>query len=111
LSKKRSKLRQRGGDFVAWVLDTPPIRLPGAAAAIFTASTTGIPLAPTHHLRDNRVLHERVPLVAGITRMLFYFGLMEAPDVTEGLTLACREPERHRRVMVIPNDKIPGMTG
>jgi KUP system potassium uptake protein len=141
LEQERSKLRQREGDFVAWVLDTPPIRLPGAAA-IFTASTTGIPLALTHHLRHNRVLHERVLLVAcittdeprvdpaqriklvsvcaGITRVLFYFGFMEAPDVMEGLTLACREPELQgidprnityyfRRVMVIPNNKIPGM--
>jgi KUP system potassium uptake protein len=95
LEQQRSKLRQREEDFVAWVLDTPPIRLTGAAA-IFTAASTGIPLALTHHLRHNRVLHERVlliasittdeprvapeqriklvPVCAGITRVLFYFG-------------------------------------
>ena len=44
----------------------PPIRLPGAAA-IFTAASTGIPLALTHHLRHNRVLHERMLLVSTIT--------------------------------------------
>ena len=94
----------------------PPIRLPGAAA-IFTAASTGIPLALTHHLRHNRVLHERVllissittdaprvepeqriklvPVGAGITRVIFHFGFMETPDVMEGLKLACREPELH----------------
>ena len=116
LEHQRSKLRQREDEFVAWVLDTPPIRLPGAAA-IFTAASTGIPLGLTHHLRHNRVLHERVlliasvttdeprvepehrirlvPVGAGITRVIFHFGFMETPDVMEGLKLACLEPELH----------------
>src|ERR1700726_4516118 len=41
LEDQRSKLRQREDEFVAWVLDSPPIRLSGAAA-IFTAASTGI---------------------------------------------------------------------
>ena len=71
--------------------------------------------ALTHHLRHNRVLHERVLLVstvntdaprvdpdqrvklvpvgAGITRVLLYFGFMESPNVMEGLKLACTDPE------------------
>jgi KUP system potassium uptake protein len=114
LEQERSKLRQREDEFIEWVVTTPPIRLPGAAA-IFTAATTGIPLGLTHHLRHNRVLHERVlfiasisvdaprveaadriklvPVTAGITRVLFHFGFMESPDVMEGLRLACLEPE------------------
>jgi KUP system potassium uptake protein len=114
LEHQRSKLRQREDEFVAWVLHSPPIRLPGAAA-IFTAASTGIPLGLTHHLRHNRVLHERVlliasittdaprvepqqrirlePVGAGITRVIFHFGFMETPDVMEGLKLACLEPE------------------
>ena len=114
LELQRSKLRQREDEFVAWVLNSPPIRLPGAAA-IFTAASTGIPLGLTHHLRHNRVLHERallissittdaprvepqqrirlVPVGAGITRVIFHFGFMETPDVMEGLKLACLEPE------------------
>ena len=141
LEQQRSKLRQREDEFISWVLENPPIRLPGAAA-IFTAASTGIPLGLTHHLRHNRVLHERVlliasistdvprvdpeqriklvPLAAGITRVLFYFGFMETPDVMEGLRLACREPELRgidphnityyfRRVMVIPTRKVLGM--
>jgi KUP system potassium uptake protein len=114
LEHERSKLRQREDEFIAWVLNSPPIRLPGAAA-IFTAASTGIPLGLTHHLRHNRVLHERVlliastsvdaprvapeqriklvPVGAGITRVIFRFGFMETPDIMEGLKLACLEPE------------------
>jgi KUP system potassium uptake protein len=114
LEQERAKLRQREDEFIEWVVKTPPVRLSGAAA-IFTAATTGIPLGLTHHLRHNRVLHERVlfiasisvdtprvdaaeriklvPVGAGITRVLFRFGFMETPDVMDGLKLACREPE------------------
>jgi len=114
LEHERSKLRQREDEFIAWVLDNPPIRLPGAAA-IFTAASTGIPLGLTHHLRHNRVLHERVlliastsvdaprvapeqrirlvPVGAGITRVLFHFGFMETPNMMEGLKLACHQQE------------------
>jgi KUP system potassium uptake protein len=114
LEQERSKLRQREDEFIEWVVTTPPIRLPGAAG-IFTAATTGIPLCLTHHLRHNRVLHERVlfiasvivdaprveaaeriklvPVGAGITRVTFHFGFMETPDVMEALRLACRLPE------------------
>ena len=58
LEGQRSRLRQRKDNFIGWVLANPPIRLPGAAA-IFSAASSGIPLALTHHLRHNRVLHER----------------------------------------------------
>ena len=108
----------------------------------FTAATTGIPLGLTHHLKHNRVLHERVlliasvtvdeprvedadriklvPVGAGITRVIFYFGFMETPDVMEGLRLACQSPELQgidpenityyfRRVMVIACEKASGM--
>jgi len=114
LEYQRSRMRQREGEFVDWVLENPPVRLPGAAA-IFTAGTSGIPLALTHHLRHNRVLHERVLLVsavssdmprvgpdqratlvpvgAGITRVTLHFGFMEHPNVMEGLKLACRDPD------------------
>ena len=113
LEQQRIGMRQREGEFVEWVLENPPVRLPGAAA-IFTAGASGIPLALTHHIRHNRVLHERVLLVstvssdaprvdpeqrvklvpvgAGITRVTLHFGFMEHPDVMEGLKLACRDP-------------------
>jgi KUP system potassium uptake protein len=116
LEQQRSRLRQREDEFVAWVLETRPVRLAGAAA-IFTAASTGIPLALTHHLRHHRVLHERVLLVSiittdaprvdpeqrvqlipvgvGITRVLLYFGFMEQPDVMEGLRQARHDPTMH----------------
>jgi KUP system potassium uptake protein len=102
LEHKRSGLRQREDEFIAWVLESPPLRLPGAAV-IFTAASSGIPLALTHHLRHNRVLHERVlllstmttdaprvdpaervrlvPVGAGITRVQLQYGFMESPQV------------------------------
>jgi len=142
LEQERSKLRQREDEFIEWVITTPPIRLPGAAA-IFTAATTGIPLCLTHHLKHNRVMHERVlfiasvsvdeprveeanriklvPVGAGITRVIFYFGFMETPDVMDALRRACHglpelrgiDPENityyFRRVMVIACEKASGM--
>src|SRR5215472_14234493 len=62
LELQRSRMRQREDEFTDWVLESRPIRLPGAAA-IFSAASSGIPLALTHHLRHNRVLHERVLLI------------------------------------------------
>jgi KUP system potassium uptake protein len=141
LEQQRSRMRQREDEFTDWVLESRPIRLPGAAA-IFTAASSGIPLALTHHLRHNRVLHERmllvstvttdaprvapeervklIPVGAGITRVVLYFGFMEHPNIMDGLKLACHDPalrdidpERitfySRRVMVIPSGKVPGM--
>jgi KUP system potassium uptake protein len=112
LEEQRSRMRQREDEFTDWVVESRPIRLPGAAA-IFTAATSGIPLALTHHLRHNRVLHERmllvsatttdaprvdptqrvelVPVGAGIIRVNLFFGFMEHPDIIAGLQLACRE--------------------
>ncbi len=67
---------------------------------------------------DQRV--KLMPVGAGITRVLLYFGFMEHPDVMEGLKLACRDhdlpgvdPEQitfySRRIMVVPSGKVPGM--
>ena len=116
LELQRSRLRQREDEFTDWVLESRPIRLPGAAA-IFTAGSSGIPLALTHHLRHNRVLHERmllvstttadnprvdekervklIPVVEGITRVVLHFGFMEHPNIMEGLKLACRDAPLH----------------
>jgi KUP system potassium uptake protein len=52
--------------------------------------------------------------------VIFHFGFMESPDIMQGLTDACREPQLRgidpqnityyfRRVMVIPTSKVPGM--
>ncbi|MBV8916022.1 MAG: KUP/HAK/KT family potassium transporter, partial [Acetobacteraceae bacterium] len=113
LEHARVQLRQPEDEFVSALLTAPPLRLPGTAA-VFTAGTTGVPLALTHHLKHNRVLHERILLISGLTtdapyvdparrvklmeigggltRIVLFFGFMERPDVMEGLRLAC---ERH----------------
>ena len=114
LERERSKLRQSEEEFVAWVLANPPLRVRGTAA-IFTASSTGIPLSLTHHLKHNQVLHDHVllistvstnvpredaaqrfkivPVGSGIVRVILSFGFMESPNVIEGLKLACSAPE------------------
>lgn len=114
----RAKLREPEDEFVGNLLSAPPFRLPGTAA-VFTAATTGIPLALTHHLRHNRVLHERILLISGlttdrpfvppeervqiadvgggITRIILFFGFMERPDIQEGLRLAAQHPEMQGR--------------
>ena len=114
LERQRSKLRQSEEAFMAWMLAHPPLRVPGTAA-IFTASSTGIPLSLTHHRKHNQVLHERVLLMStaqlrcaargsrsarqirtlgqGIFRLILSFGLMESPDVMEALKLASNAPE------------------
>jgi len=116
LERQRSKLRQSEEAFMAWMLAHPPLRVPGTAA-IFTASSTGIPLSLTHHLKHNQVLHERVllmstvssdaprvdpaqrvkivPLGQGIFRLILSFGFMESPHVLEALKLASNAPELH----------------
>ena len=72
----------------------------------------GIPLVLTHHLKHNRVLHERVLLVSGadaeeprvpdeadrvevrsrsahgISRVILRYGFMETPDAKHGVDLA-----------------------
>src|SRR4029077_3707834 len=50
LENEGSRLRKREDESVEWVIKSPPLRLPGAAA-VFTAASSGIPLALTHHLR------------------------------------------------------------
>jgi KUP system potassium uptake protein len=141
LEKQRVKMRQDEEEFIEWVLSNHPLRVKGTAA-IFTAATTGIPLALTHHIKHSRSLQERVLLVctvttglprvddahrfkiipvgAGITRVILYYGFMETPDVVAALELACRDPnladiDLHeisyyvRRLMVIPKVGLPGM--
>ena len=112
LERQRIGMRQREDEFVEWVLEKPPLRLPGAAA-IFTAGNTGIPLALTHHIgtiasctsvccsspRHQRYAAgrsgPRVKLVtvgAGITRVQPCISGSWNPNVMDGLKLACRDP-------------------
>ncbi|MDQ2803205.1 MAG: KUP/HAK/KT family potassium transporter, partial [Pseudomonadota bacterium] len=116
VEQARAQIRQPEDEFVAALLAAPPLRLSGTAA-VFTAATTGVPLALTHNLKHNRVLHERLLLISGlttdapyvdpakrmklidvgggITRVVLQFGFMETPDITQGLQLICEQPEFH----------------
>ena len=111
VEQARARLRQPEDEFVRTLLAAPPLRLPGTAA-VFTAATSGVPLALSHHLKHNRVLHERVLLISGLTtdapvvdpadrvkliemgggvsRIVLFFGFMETPNIAEGLRLACK---------------------
>ena len=87
----------------------PPIRIPGTAI-VMAASPTGAPGTLLHHLKHNRVLHERVflvsvvvtdepivpgdhqaqliPIGAGVQRLILRLGFTEKPHVPTALRLA-----------------------
>ncbi|MBV8521250.1 MAG: KUP/HAK/KT family potassium transporter, partial [Acetobacteraceae bacterium] len=110
----RMKHREPETEFFEKLRTRPPFRVPGTAVT-FTAAKSGIPLVLTHHLKHNRVLHERmlvvsavttdaprvppeervevVPMAEGMCRIILRFGFMEPPDVTEGLRLALQRPQ------------------
>jgi KUP system potassium uptake protein len=98
--------------FLRKLAENPPVRLPGTGI-VLTPATAGIPLSLTHHLKHNRVLHERLLLVAvltteaprvpeaqrvevvdlacGISRVIVRYGFMESPDVPGALRQAVAE--------------------
>jgi KUP system potassium uptake protein len=105
----RLEVRLRSKDVVERVKAEPPFRIPGTAV-VLGRMTKGVPLALTHNLKLNHVLHEKVLLVAvtitetprvsdeervvvtpiseNMTRVELLFGFMEQPDVPKGLELA-----------------------
>ena len=105
----RLEVRLRAKDIIERVKAEPPFRVPGTAV-VLGRMTRGVPLALTHNLKHNRILHERVLLVAvtitetprvadedrvvvtpiseEVTRVELLFGFMEQPDVPKGLELA-----------------------
>jgi KUP system potassium uptake protein len=109
LDLKRLEIRQRSSDFLARIREDPPVRIPGAAI-VLGRMAKGVPLALSHNVRCNRVLQEKVLLVAvaiteqprmsdgehvvvtpisdDMTRVELRFGFMEQPDVPGGLDLA-----------------------
>ena len=109
VERARRRLRQPEEAFLRSLHENPPVRLPGTAAFL-TAATVGMPVALVHHLKHNRVLHERLLLVSvvtleeprvddadrvevipigdGISRVILRSGFMETPDVKEGVKLA-----------------------
>jgi KUP system potassium uptake protein len=88
--------------FFATLAQNPPVRVPGTAV-FMTARPQGAPPILVHHLKHNKVLHERVvmltvstldqptvdrdrtievqPLQNGFYRVIAKYGFMDAPDV------------------------------
>jgi KUP system potassium uptake protein len=105
----RLEVRERSQAFVEHLKRDPPYRIPGTAI-VLGRMAKGVPLALSHNVKCNHVLHENVLLVAvtttetprvpeedriavepiseGITRAELRFGFMEQPNVPEGLAVA-----------------------
>ena len=106
-------MRQPGEEFFLRLGDqsAPP---PARHGGVLHREHVGVPLSLTHHLKHNRVLHERVLLVCtittdaprvppaervevspvgeGVSRVVLRFGFMESPDVPEALRLVLAGP-------------------
>jgi KUP system potassium uptake protein len=109
MDKIRLEVRVRSKELIERLKADPPFRIPGTAV-VLGRMTTGVPLALTQNLKHNRVLHEKVLMVAvtttetprvsgedrvsvtpisdDITRVELRFGFMEQPNVPEALELA-----------------------
>ncbi len=105
----RKHLRVEEQTFFATMEAEKPVRLPGAAAFLSSAST-GMPLSLSIFLRHTHAIPERVmlvtvqgaeiprirdddrveiiPLRPDFKRVILHFGFMEEPDVLRGLRLA-----------------------
>jgi KUP system potassium uptake protein len=98
--------------FFAEVDRMQPPRVPGTAVFL-TAHTSGTPEVLVHHVRHNKVLHERIlflsvtpqnipevsedkrlevePLTHGFFRVVARYGFMETPDVEALVRRCCRD--------------------
>jgi KUP system potassium uptake protein len=104
----RLEVRQRSQEFIEGLRRNPPIRLPGTAI-VLGRMAKGVPLALSHNVYCNHVLHERVllvaaniaevprmpdeervlvrPLAEGLTRVEIRFGFMDEPNIPEALAI------------------------
>ncbi len=95
-------------ELIASLRESPPPRVDGDAVFL-TANSMGVPITLLHHLRHNRVLHQRVILLAivseeiprvkhseratledvgdGFYRATLRFGFRESPDILHSLKL------------------------
>ena len=109
LKEARAHLRVPMSEFLERLRTNPPIRVPGTAA-VLAASPKGVPRSLLHHLKHNRVLHEKVLLVSmvvlddprvpderrlklipvgeGIQRLTVNVGFMEKPNAPAAVRLA-----------------------
>jgi KUP system potassium uptake protein len=105
----RVEIRQPSKEFIDELRRDPPRRIPGTAI-VLGRMAKGVPLALSHNVKCNRVLHDHVLLVAvttteaprmpgedrivvtplseGLIRVELRFGFMEEPNVPEALAAA-----------------------
>jgi KUP system potassium uptake protein len=105
----RVEIRQPSKAFIDELRRDPPRRIPGTAI-VLGRMAKGVPLALSHNVKCNRMLHEHVLLVAvttteaprmpdedrvvvtqlseGLARVELRFGFMEEPNVPEALAAA-----------------------
>ena len=105
----RVEIRQPSKEFIDELRRDPPRRIPGTAI-VLGRMAKGVPLALSHNVKCNRMLHDHVLLVAvttteaprmpgedrivvtplseGLTRVELRFGFMEEPNVPEALAVA-----------------------
>src|SRR5215469_5361923 len=108
MDRVRLEIRQRSAALIKQLKADRPFRIPGTAI-VLGRMAQGVPLALSHNLKHNHVLHERVLLVAvtmtetprvsdeeravvtpisdDFTRIELRFGFMEQPDVPKGLAV------------------------
>ena len=108
MDKVRMEVRQSSKSFIEQLNVDPPFRIPGSAV-VLGRMMKGVPLALTHNLKVNHVLHQKVFLVAvettehprvsdkdrvevtsisdDVIRVVLRFGFMEQPDVPGGLAV------------------------
>jgi len=112
--------------FMAEIARKNPMRVPGTAV-FMTSNPGGVPPVLLHHLKHNKVLHERVILVSLVTHEIpamhepervttrelgsgFYqvlagYGFMETPDVPALLDSLARRPSAAGpRLVIVPMD-------
>ncbi len=109
MDRFRVELRERAQDFIDHIKRDPPRRIPGSAI-VLGRMAKGVPLALSHNVNCNRVLHEHVLLVAvtttetptvadeervvvtpiseGLARAEVRYGFMERPNVPVALAQA-----------------------
>ena len=120
----RLEIRERSHEFIERLRRDPPLRLPGTAI-VLGRMTKGVPLALSHNVNCNHVLHERVllvaanatevpylpdeervhvkPLAEGLTRVELRFGFMDEPSIPAALAIGVAqgqiEPYDPKRVI------------
>ena len=109
MDKFRVEIRQGMTDFLEHIKRDPPNRLPGTAV-VLGRMAKGVPLALSHNVRCNHVLHEHVllaavtttetpyvsdeervevtPISEGISRVEVRYGFMEQPNLPDALEKA-----------------------